>query len=204
MLQQTLFDYSKRLFTLPTSEKIRYKRASHIKSGYEAFQSYSLEATRGKPDLNEAFSAQSEFYDDDSGWPVETEENGLIGFKECCRTYHPTMEGLSKTIAGYIAEGLGLDKTYFDEYFFKPTTSFRLIHYFTGEEKIEDGEERIGAGLHSDWSLMTVLLQDNVGGLEVLDPDSGTFIPVCIVYSVVFIPFRCSYCISGWESLSFP
>lgn len=191
VIHQTLLDYFKRFFALPISEKSRFKRHSYVVSGYEAFQTYSLQASRGKPDLNESFTTTSVVYDDDSGWPVETEENGLIGLNECCRTFHPAMEELSKKIAGYIAEGLGLDNTYFDDYFYKPSTSFRTIHYFTGDdgEKIDDGEERIGAGLHSDWSLMTVLWQDNVGGLQVLDPDSGEFIPVCIVAFILLFLF---------------
>lgn len=185
LLRQDVFEYSRRLFALPTAEKIRFKRPEHNYSGYEAFQSYSLQATRGTPDLNEGFGIASVFYDDASRWPAETPGNGLIGFKACCRQYHSAVEELAKTLAGYVAEGLELDKDYFEDYFFRPMTQARLIHYFVDDAQEgdtgNDGKQRIGAGLHSDWGLLTVLSQDDVGGLEVYDPYSESFIPVRVV-----------------------
>ncbi|KLJ11817.1 hypothetical protein EMPG_13035 [Blastomyces silverae] len=60
----------------------------------------------------------------------------------------------------------------------------RLIHYKTperdgGDEKNgKDEHDDIGASRHSDWGLLTVLLQDNVGRLQVLDLKTQTYIPV--------------------------
>lgn len=184
LLQRTVFEYSRRLFALSTAEKTSFKRPEHNYSGYEAFQSYSLQSTRGTPDLNEGFGIASVFYDDASRWPAETPGNGLIGFKACCRQYHSAMEELAKTLAGYVAEGLELDKGYFEDYFFRPMTQVRLIHYFVDDQEgdtDDGGKQRIGAGLHSDWGLLTVLSQDDVGGLEVYDPNSESFIPVRVV-----------------------
>lgn len=183
LLKQEAFEYSKRLFALSAAEKIRFKMSENHYPGYEAFQSYSLDDTNATADLNEGFGMTAVCYDDETRWPVETAENQLIGFKACCQQYHAAMEELSKKLAGYIAEGLGLEEGYFEEYFVKPMTQVRLIHYFQGEEAdiVDDGKPRIGAGLHSDWGLFTILSQDNVGGLEVYDLNSESLIPVRIV-----------------------
>lgn len=183
LLTQAAFEYSKHLFALPTAEKNGFTMSENHFPGYQAFQSYSLDKTNTTADLNEGFGMTAVCYDDETRWPAETAENELIGFKACCQQYHAAMEKLSKKLAGYIAEGLGLEEGYFEEYFVKPMTQVRLIHYFQGEEAdiVDDGKPRIGAGLHSDWGLFTILSQDNVGGLEVYDPDSESLIPVRIV-----------------------
>lgn len=189
LLRQTTFEYSKRFFMLPTAEKNNIKVTGNALPGYEAFQTYLLDPNNTTPDSNEGFRIVSEFYDDETRWPMETAENELIGFKACCYQYYLTMEELAKTLVEYITEGLGLEKGYFNEYFIRTMTQARLIHYFAdhrdeGGELVNDGKPRIGAGLHSDWGLFTVLSQDDVGGLEVYDPDSESFIPVRIVYFV--------------------
>ena len=117
-------------------------------------------------------------------WPEESEENGLVGFREICRAYYAYVEGLARIVAGLIAEGLGLEREYFGAYFERQMAHCRLIHYFSDSEEGDRGEKEgekkndIGIGLHTDWGLITVLLQDDVGGLQVLDSKTGGYIPV--------------------------
>lgn len=113
-------------------------------------------------------------------WPEESVENGLVGFRETDRVYYDYVEGLARVVAGVIAEGLGLEERYFEAYFERQMAHCRLIHYFsepTGREA-KDDENNIGAGLHTDWGLITILLQDDIGGLQVLDGKTGSYIPV--------------------------
>lgn len=84
-----------------------------------------------------------------------------------------------------------------------PIWGMRALHYppSWGEEEVEgeggDGdEERMGLGAHKDFSWVTLVLQDEVGGLEVLNsegkwidvpPRKGTL--VVNVGQVSFFPF---------------
>ncbi|OJD22553.1 hypothetical protein ACJ73_06102 [Blastomyces percursus] len=73
---------------------------------------------------------------------------------------------------GYIGDGAG------------GKSLCRLIHYKTPEqdggveENGKDEHDDIGASLRNDWGLLTVFLEDNVGGLQVLDLKTQTYIPV--------------------------
>lgn len=181
VLQKEILSYMEKFFSQPDSFKRTTSKIDHIHGGYETFQRYSLDAARGKPDLNEGFCIAPEFVDEREkevrdAWPVETEENGLTGFKETAREYYRKADELGRFLSSLIAEGLGLPSGYFDEYFEKQMSHCRLIHYYANESKAR--EENIGAGLHTDWGLITILFQDNVGGLEVLDKETKEFIPV--------------------------
>lgn len=90
-----------------------------------------------------------------------------------------------------------------------PIWGMRALHYppSWGEEEVEgegeDGdEERMGLGAHKDFSWVTLVLQDEVGGLEVLNsegkwidvpPREGTLVvnvgQVSFLFPVFFFPF---------------
>ncbi|EEQ89644.2 2OG-Fe(II) oxygenase [Blastomyces dermatitidis ER-3] len=117
--------------------------------------------------------------------PEETVGNGLIGFRETLTECFRAVGEQGRKLSELIAEGLGLEPSYFDGYFRQQESLCRLIHYKTperdggDEENGKDKHDDIGASLHSDWDLLTVLLQDNVGGLQVLDlKKTQTYIPV--------------------------
>ncbi|KAK2813814.1 hypothetical protein FQN50_000215 [Emmonsiellopsis sp. PD_5] len=183
-LQSRLLTLMKTYFALPERFKLSTPKNDHIHGGYEAFQKYSLQTGRGKPDLNEGYCIAPDYVDDDvnSVWPEETAENGLIGFRQTCREYYDVVGEQGRKLAGLIAEGLGLERSYFDEYFARQMAHCRLMHYYAPPPEQENpagsGQDNIGAGLHTDWGLITLLLQDNVGGLQVLDRQTNTYIPV--------------------------
>lgn len=90
-----------------------------------------------------------------------------------------------------IAEGLALDRNYFEAYLDKQNSFCRLTHYYratelaeinsTTDETVatsdrniteEEGPE-VGAAPHTDWGALTLLIQDLVGGLQVFDRAEG-------------------------------
>ena len=75
---------------------------------------------------------------------------------------HLIMEGLARSF--------GLDVDYFrDKYTASPFTPFRLFYYpvdKTGTHE-DDGSERWGVGRHTDYGVLTILAQDDTGGLQV-------------------------------------
>lgn len=95
------------------------------------------------------------------------------------------------TVLRALAVGLRIPEEYFVQYHGKADNQLRLLHYpryissfshslsnfirsVSVKKLQEDAIARIGA--HSDFCSLTLLFQDNVGGLEVEDPHHpGTF-----------------------------
>ena len=74
------------------------------------------------------------------------------------------MEKLSFKLLEIIALSLGLEAKRFEEFFMKDQTSFiRLNHY----PPCPYPHLALGVGRHKDGGALTVLAQDEVGGLEV-------------------------------------
>jgi isopenicillin N synthase-like dioxygenase len=74
---------------------------------------------------------------------------------------HAIMEG--------IAMSLGLDAHYFrTTYTARPTMLFRIFHYPASAP-----DKGWGVGEHTDYGLLTLLAQDDIGGLEVKTPSES-------------------------------
>ncbi|GLT11206.1 isopenicillin N synthase family dioxygenase [Sulfitobacter porphyrae] len=95
--------------------------------------------------------------------------------------YMTQMTALGARLAGGIAEALGLPRDWFKEHFDNPTLFLRLLHY----PEQPDEEELFGSAPHTDYGFVTLLKQDDVGGLEVRNkrnewipapPIKGTFV----------------------------
>lgn len=73
-----------------------------------------------------------------------------------------------------IALSLGLEANKFRDYFNDQTSFMRLNHY----PPCPFPELALGVGRHKDGGCLTVLAQDDVGGLEVKRKSDGQWIPV--------------------------
>ena len=133
-----------------------------------------------KPNQSESFLALSESnphkkgilnYTQLSGptqWPTE-----IPRMKAVCLAYMKDMEKLSKRLVHSIARGLELKECWFDDYFQRPTEFLRLLRYWPQE--LEDG--LYGSAPHTDYGFLTLVAQDDIGGLEVCGRD-GSWIAV--------------------------
>jgi isopenicillin N synthase-like dioxygenase len=87
-------------------------------------------------------------------------------FRDPVQTYHSSLLLLSKRLLDLIAATLPYGPTVFDEFMKEdPLAVLRPLYYPASEAK--DGEVVIGAGAHTDFGAITLLLQDEIGGLEV-------------------------------------
>jgi isopenicillin N synthase-like dioxygenase len=77
-----------------------------------------------------------------------------------------------------IAVDLGLDPAFFDEKIDRPMSTLRLLHYPPQPPKTDDGQ--MGAGAHTDYGNLTLLMTDAVGGLEVKTRD-GRWLPAPVI-----------------------
>ena len=65
------------------------------------------------------------------------------------------------------ALGLGLDENFFLRSCTRPLSRASFVYY--PPQTAEDGPQRFGVGPHTDFGVLTVLCQDNTGGLQVQD-----------------------------------
>lgn len=161
---------SRTFFALPHEEKMTIAMARGGRA-WRGFFPVGGELTSGKPDLKEGVYFGTELDADDPRvragvpmhggnlWPAAVPElkPAVLDFMaRTTRAAHGVMRG--------VALSLGLDEDYFaDTYTADPTVLFRVFHY--PPARAVDGEW--GVGEHTDYGLLTLLAQDDCGGLQV-------------------------------------
>lgn len=89
----------------------------------------------------------------------------IEGFAEVMEEHYQLMLELGKMILKGISVALGIEPNYFESRFTHPISVLRFLHYPPFEEKYSD--EQLGAGAHTDYGCITLLYQDDSGGLQV-------------------------------------
>lgn len=173
-----MFDRSRAFFALEQTDKDRWHMSrSTIRRGYEGVGWQALDP--GTPvDLKESFYLGVERGPDDplvragtpnhgpNQWP---DERLLPGFRNAVDEYFGALDALARRLMGLLAIALSLPRTYFDAYLRDPMPILRLLHYPPQPADALRGQ--IGSGAHTDWGAITLLAQDDVGGLEVRRAD---------------------------------
>lgn len=173
-LRLAVFDKSKVFFDLPLAVKSRWHiDQSGISRGYDPVGWQSLEV--GKPaDLKESFYLGVDRGPDDAlviagvsnqgpnQWP---DERLVPGFRATTNAYARAMASLGRQVLSLLAESLNLPFNYFDAFLNDPMPVLRLLHYPPSDRFLQNGQ--VGSGAHTDWGSVTLLAQDDVGGLQV-------------------------------------
>jgi isopenicillin N synthase-like dioxygenase len=171
-LGAALESLAQRFFALPVEEKL----AIAMTRGGRAWRGYfplGGELTSGRPDRKEGIYFGTELGANDprvkAGLPLHGMNlyPSLPEFREVLLTYLEAVTALGQRLLAAIAHGLGLPRDYFlDRYTRDPTVLFRIFNY-----PPTDSAEDFGVGAHTDYGLLTLLQQDEVGGLEVRHHD---------------------------------
>lgn len=186
-----MFAATRNFFAQPVEEKMKVSSPDRKSKGYREYGFFHKDGSdkRPVPDLQEHFIFQRELPADDpdilagnhvhavNRWP-----DNIPGWKETMLGYFGAVEQLSLKMMGAFAIALDLDEDYFQQYFRKPTSGMKIFHY-PAQPPVTDNK-RIGLGAHYDDGALTVLWQDNVGGLQVqvgsewknVTPIPGTFV----------------------------
>lgn len=85
--------------------------------------------------------------------------------------YQAAMEALCRRLTRLIAGALGSSPDVWDAAFDRPTTFLRLLHY--PPLPPDTPADLWGSAPHTDYGFITVLAQDEVGGLQVRLPDGS-------------------------------
>jgi isopenicillin N synthase-like dioxygenase len=189
-LQRRLEDASRRFFAqdLDTKMEIAMARGGRAWRGYFPV---GAELTSGKADLKEGIYFGAELPPDHPRVKDGTPLHGANLFprsvpelREAVLGYIDAMTRLGHALMEGIASSLGLESSYFaDHYTWQPLTLFRIFNY-PGNPALPDDEPRWGVGEHTDYGLLTILKQDDTGGLQVKSgggwrpapPIPGTFL----------------------------
>ncbi|KAG2142836.1 thymine dioxygenase [Suillus bovinus] len=186
---QEMFDLSKRFFALPHKIKML---APHPDSGAH-HRGYSFpgqeketqlpesgdstEAEIPIPSVKESFDIGRE--DDDLMPNIWPPDHILPGFKESYLAFYWKCYEVEKNILRALALGFGLEEEWLVRYHGMSDNGLRLQHYpgVALESVLSNKVARISN--HTDFDTLTILFQDNVGGLEVEDSnESGSFLAV--------------------------
>jgi len=93
----------------------------------------------------------------------------IIAIQWPSMAYQGAMIDLGRRLAGLLALSLDLEEDYFAEALAEPSCTVRLLHYPPQPPSARFNQ--LGCGAHTDWGLITLLLQDGAGGLEVMNTD---------------------------------
>ena len=169
-----VFAAARSYFALDASDKQRnHVSLSRNNRGYAALLEENTDpAARG--DLHESFDIALELGEDDpdvragkrlygpNQWPA-----GLPQFRAALLAYYDAVRTLSGHLLHAFANALALDAGHFDGLFTKPLATLRVLHYPPQTGPIDEGQ--IGIGAHSDYECFTILAQDSVPALQVLN-----------------------------------
>lgn len=177
-LLDAVFSQSKLFHALPEHEKMKITQNQFFR-GYmpmsgSTFNVSTLGATKN-PNQSSAFilAHEVEPIDPDyqlginlagpNQWPSETL---LPHFKNTLMQYREVMTRLARKLVSLFALALQQPHDAFHPYFLKPTTFLRLQYYPKQPDFIP--ENQYGIAPHTDYGFLTLLVQDNLGGLQVL------------------------------------
>jgi isopenicillin N synthase-like dioxygenase len=173
-----LYEIAKQFFALPQEKK----SAFHISKSehHRGYFPVGEENAKGNAiaDLKEGFDMALELPPDDPDviakkplhgpnvWPTEPPT-----FRPILEAYYSEMRRLSEQLCEIFAIGLGLPTRFFLDKVSKPLAQFRLLRYPPQPRQAEG--HAIGAGTHTDYGIVTVLWQDEVGGLQIQTRDGA-------------------------------
>lgn len=176
-LQGDVFAAARRLFAEPVGvkETLAIEKAGNNR-GWVRLGGEALDPTK-PADLKEAFNIGLELGLDDPDiregrpfrglnvWPA------IPGWRETLLAYFNAVWRLGTLLHEPVAVDLGLPQHWFADKLDRPLATLRLLRYPPAPADAPQGA--IGAGVHTDYGNLTLLLTDDSGGLQVQARDGS-------------------------------
>ena len=175
---QNAFKSSKNFFKQSLSEKSKLSYVQNMNHGYQGVGEQRLDS-QFAPDLKEAFTMRDvplreKFMD---LWPSnEFRTIAARAFGECLRGSNIVMEAF--------AIALDLPINYFRERHKGENVALRYLHYPISGKNLSANQ--LGAGAHTDFGTITLLFQDDVGGLQIQNR-SGQWLDAVHIQGTVIV-----------------
>ena len=169
-----LAEASTEFFALPMADKLEIAM-EHGGRAWRGFFPVGAELTSGRPDLKEGLYFGTELPGDDprvlAGLPLHGRNlfpRQVPRLRPLVLAYLDALTSLGQAVLTGVALSLGLDAGYFATgYTADPTILFRIFHYPPSPPHASDW----GVGEHTDYGLLTLLAQDDSGGLQIAAPE---------------------------------
>ena len=185
-------------FALPEAEKRKLDiRDNPHNRGWAAEGSEALDEKSGVMDRKEAFNVGFDLPPDDprviAGEPFRGVNiwPDLPGFRDTMLAYYTAALDFGVALHAAFEEELGLPAGFFAPHFTAPMATLRVLRYPAATEP------GIGAGAHSDYGSITLLMTDGVAGLQV-KPRGGDWTDVPHVPSAYVV--NIGDCLMRWTN----
>lgn len=169
-----LFDMSTRFFSQDMAEKMRINFL--LTGGNSGYIPPSSEVTdkAAKADLKESFAMGHRIPDADPDLAIARKLTTPNQWQERIPGFRPIVEGAldafrhaARQVLAITAQGLGGSEHFFEDKVSRPIATLRLNKYPAQDPS---DPTAVGIGQHTDSECMSLLVQDDVGGLEVISP----------------------------------
>jgi len=186
-LQNDVLKSLKSFFSLPQAEKEKvHKDNTTWNRGYENLGSQILEVG-ANPDQKEGYYVGEEISKNhpyflgkklNSGpnqWPEGFDDAEL--FRRASMEYYTHLHALARDVLSVVAQTLYLDADYFSCFNDGAVATLRYLHY---PPQPKDSDEKLsrGIGAHTDFGSVTLLMQDEVDGLQVWEKSTEEWLDV--------------------------
>ena len=174
-----VFEQTERFHRLPLEKKLSVQVTDRIVGYLPQGGQTQRTSAYGKsihPDTSSSYYIRQEWPKDHADvlagkpWVFENKWiEGLPGFRETMLEYYGAMSKLVFEMLALQSVALGLDPEFLPnhEAFKPPVYNLRLLHYPPREQTLAG---QYGIGPHTDYGYLTILAQERVPGLEILDP----------------------------------
>ncbi len=162
-----------RFFDLPEAQKAQLATRAHNAESANRYRGY-FPVTAGDASRKEGFeigvgepaaNARDLFFAEENPWP---RSEALAGFREALEAYGAALERLGRDVLGLFADYLGAGRAEFAQAYSGSVSTLRLIRYPDGSgQPAEDDGARVSTPSHTDSGVVTLLNQDETGGLQV-------------------------------------
>ncbi|WP_299651070.1 isopenicillin N synthase family oxygenase [uncultured Tateyamaria sp.] len=169
-LRADVFRHSNDFFNQPREAKAKLSilDTPHFR-GWGKPGDESLDETRPEVDTKETFNIGYDLPPDDPRVLADEPFRGvnrwpdIAGFSDAMLAYYDACQAQASGLLSVMAEDLGLPADHFATHFTEPLSAMRLLHYppSTG------ADNEIGAGAHTDYGAITLLMTDGEPGLQV-------------------------------------
>lgn len=172
-VRNAAFAASRAFHALPDAEK-RAIAVNEAHRGYIAPKTSKIVTSSvdrvTKPNMSESFMMMHPVAADDprlgqslqgpNQWPA-----ALPAFRPAVEAYYDALDETARRLTRLLARALGQRDDFFDRSFERPTVYLRLLHYPPLPREAE--ADLFGSAPHTDYGFMTLLAQDDIGGLQV-------------------------------------
>lgn len=187
----TLFAVTKRYFDLPIEQRMTHRMDERFRRG---FMPQGINQHPGyAPDIKESYEIGVDLplTDPDvaaglplhgpNRWPAE-----CPWLREASEAYFAETTALGRRLLKVCAVSLDMPEDHFLQFCTKPMVQMRLFHY--PPQAPVGGDKAFGVAPHTDYGMITLLLQDPIGGLELRKKDGewvgAPYVPGTLVVNI--------------------